>query len=109
MAIWELFVTECSLIKSIKIVLDVFLNCLINLKQNEQTSELFKDIDIRKLFGNIIEVFNSNLTLWQKYLYPTLNNLIKGTSISLIIDPQFLIHSFSDVIFFVKFAIKFKI
>ncbi|RMZ98317.1 pleckstrin homology domain-containing family G member 5 [Brachionus plicatilis] len=96
MAIWELLVTECSFIKSTKIVIDVFLNCLVNLKLNEQTSELFKDIDLKKLFCNIIEVFKCNLTLWCKYLHPTLHNLVNGSSISLLIDPQFLISSFSD-------------
>lgn len=97
MAIWELFVTECSFIKSIKIVIDVFFNCLVNLKLNEQTREIFKDIDLKRLFCNIIEVFKCNLTLWSKYLHPTLHHLINGSSISLLIDPKFLINSFSDV------------
>jgi hypothetical protein len=128
MAIWELLVTECSHIKTTKIIIDVksfffnfflnnfpnqrkkltifillqvFLSCLINLKCSEQTSDLFKDIDIKKLFCNINEVFNCNLAFWQDYLHPIILDLTTSSSSTssknLLIDPTALVKGFSEV------------
>ena len=128
MAIWELLVTECSHIKTTKIIIDVrsfyliffliicqitekklkifillqvFLSCLINLKCSEQTSDLFKDIDIKKLFCNINEVFNCNLSFWQDYLHPIILDLTTSSSSTnsknLLIDPTALVKGFSEV------------
>ncbi len=94
MAIWELISTECSHIKTTKVIIDVFMSCLINLKSTEQTSDHFKDIDIRKLFCNIIEVFNCNLTFWQRYLHPIILNL--SASQTPLIDPLSLVDGFSE-------------
>ena len=95
MAIWELLATECSHIKTTKIIIDVFLSCLVSLKCGEQTAELFKDIDIKKLFCNITDVFNCNLNFWQTYLYPIIENLERTSS--KIIDPACLVDGFSNV------------
>ncbi len=42
MAIWELLTTEASHIKTTKIIIDVFLSCLVSLKCHETTGELFR-------------------------------------------------------------------
>lgn len=101
MAIWELLSTECSHIKTIKVIIDVFLCCLINLKCSEQTSELFKDIDTKKIFCNITDVFNCNLTFWTKYLHPIVLNSASSSNNSSstsknIIDPLLLVNAFAD-------------
>lgn len=119
MAIWELLVTECSHIKTTKIIIDVnlifalkstkieklillinlfkvFLSCLINLKCSEHTSDLFKDIEIKKIFSNIIDVYNCNLTFWQNHLHPLIaENKINGQN-NLLIDPVSLVKGFSE-------------
>lgn len=94
MAIWELLSTEASHIKTTKIIIDVFLSCLVKMKCHEQTAELFKDIEINKLFSNIIEVFNCNLNFWQTYFYPIVENLQQNNS--KIIDPSMLVDGFSN-------------
>jgi hypothetical protein len=101
MAIWELIATECSHIKTTKIIIDIFLNCLTSLKACDLTTELFSDIDINKLFCNIADVFNCNLNFWQKYLQPIVEDL--RTSSDKQIDPFRLIEGFSDVIY-IKFC-----
>lgn len=95
MAIWELLATECSHIKTTKIIIDVFLNCLLSLKLSEQTCDLFIDVDLKKLFCNIIDVFNCNLNFWLKYMYPIVQSLQVNNN--KIIDPASLIDGFSDV------------
>lgn len=95
MAIWELLTTECSHIKTTKIIIDVFLNCLLSLKSSDLTAELFNEIDIKKLFCNIIDVFNCNLNFWLKYLHPIVHNIQQTNSKQ--IDPSSLINGFSDV------------
>lgn len=92
MTIWELITTEASHIKTTKVIIDVFLSCLVGLKCHEQTCDQFKDIDITKLFSNIIDVFNCNLKFWQTYLYPVVENLNQTNS--KIIDPSRLIDGF---------------
>jgi len=94
MAIWELLTTECSHIKTTKIIIDVFLNCLLSLKSSDLTAELFNEIDIKKLFCNIIDVFNCNLNFWLKYLHPIVHNIQQTNSKQ--IDPSSLINGFSD-------------
>ena len=100
MAIWELLSTECSHIKTTRVIIDVFLNCLISLKANDLTAELFKDIDIKKLFCNIVDVFNCNLNFWQTYLHPIVDAIVQNENnkdFSPIIDPSALIEGFSNV------------
>lgn len=96
MTIWELLSTEASHIKTTKIIIDVFLSCLVSLKCNELTAELFKEIEINKLFSNIIEVYNCNLKFWQTYLYPIIKNL--QDSDEKLIDPSSFVEGFSNVI-----------
>lgn len=55
---------------------------------------MFRDIDIKKIFCNIIDVFNCNLTFWTEHLYPIVCNSVEsGNSI---IDPLQLVDAFSE-------------
>ncbi len=101
MAIWELLTTECSHIKTTKIIIDVFLNCLLSLKSSDMTAELFNEIDLKKLFCNITQVFNCNLNFWLKYLHPIVQNMQQTNNKQ--IDPSNLINGFSNVKFFLLF------
>lgn len=99
MAIWELFDTECSYIKTLRAFIDVFVGCLYTLKQCDETSELFRDIDIKKLFCNIIDLFNCSLTFWQTRLYPIVEGLkrnIQMNSKDLLIRPAYIVEAFSE-------------
>lgn len=106
MAIWELLTTEASHIKTTKIIVDVFLSCLVGLKCHEATAELFKEIEINKLFSNIIEVFNCNVNFWQTYMYPIVQSLRESNS--KIIDPLSLVEGFSNVRIFYFSNIKLR-
>lgn len=105
MGIWELFDTECAYLKTLKAFIEVFFSCLANLKENEETSELFQDIDLKKLFCNIIDLFNCSISFWQSKLHPIVENLRKSKCSStspkdLIVSPVYLIDAFSNVINF---------
>ncbi|XP_035698185.1 pleckstrin homology domain-containing family G member 5-like [Branchiostoma floridae] len=63
-ALWELVSTEVSYIKGIRVVVDLFMCCLINL-QNEA---LLCEIDTEKLFSNIQEVEQCNSAFWQDHM-----------------------------------------
>jgi hypothetical protein len=93
MAIWELLATECSHIKTLKVIIDVFLSCLIQLKTTNDTGHLFADIEINKLFLNIIDIFNCNLTFWYSYLYPIVKDV--KSSDGHLIHPSSLLDGFS--------------
>ena len=115
MGIWELFDTECAYLKTLKAFIEVFFSCLANLKENEETSELFQDIDLKKLFCNIIDLFNCSISFWQSKLHPIVESLRKSkcsssasstsTSTSspkdLIVSPVYLIDAFSNVYIFI--------
>ncbi|XP_068251164.1 LOW QUALITY PROTEIN: uncharacterized protein [Palaemon carinicauda] len=63
-AIWELVETEATYIHMLKVITDLFLSCLCNL-QNES---LLCEIDTDKLFSNIQEIYNANLTFWREHI-----------------------------------------
>ncbi len=94
MALWELIVTESSHIKTTKVIIDVFLSCLVGLKCHEATCELFKEIEVGKLFSNIIEVFNCNLKFWTEFVFPIVEGL-KRTERK-VIDTESLAGAFAD-------------
>jgi hypothetical protein len=72
------------------------LNCLWDLKNSEQTRDLFNNIETDKLFLNIVEIFNCNLNFWQMYLYPNVASLNK-TPNSTLINPSSFKTAFSQV------------
>jgi hypothetical protein len=94
MAIWELLTTEVSHIKLIKVVIDVFIACLDDLLLNEHTKSFFNDINKKKLFCNIIDVYNCNVKFWNDYLERL---VIKKDSSSHLIDPSELKMAFYNV------------
>ncbi|KAH9508772.1 Pleckstrin y domain-containing G member 5 [Bulinus truncatus] len=67
-AVWELLHTEVSYIKQIRVIIDVFRNCLINI-QNEG---FLNDIETERLFSNVDKIYECNCIFWQKYLLPVL-------------------------------------
>ncbi|XP_059178765.1 pleckstrin homology domain-containing family G member 5-like isoform X3 [Physella acuta] len=69
-AVWELLQTEVSYIKQIRVIIDVFQNCLFNVK----LEQLLNDIETENLFSNIHEIFECNCTFWQQHLLPVLHN-----------------------------------
>ncbi|KAL5290937.1 PLEKHG5 family protein [Megaselia abdita] len=80
-AIWELVTTECDYIHILLTLTDLFLACLEAL----QDKQYLTDIDQNKLFSNIREICDANITFWVTYLYPMVANSQK-TSFPMSID-----------------------
>lgn len=73
----------------------MYLNCLYDLQTSEQTKDLFRDIEVEKIFLNIIEIFNCNIRFWQNYLYPKMCDVAKSATI--LINPSALKLAFLQV------------
>lgn len=69
-AIWELVTTEVSYISKLRVITNLFRDCLLSL----QSECLLNDIDCDKIFSNIDEVINANLNFWKNYLLIMLNH-----------------------------------
>ena len=69
-AIWELITTELSYIQRLRVITNLFRDCLISL----QRECLLNDIDGDKIFSNIDEVINANLNFWKNHLLIMLNH-----------------------------------
>ena len=67
-ALWELVETEVAYIRTLKVIQDLFLNCLCNLQNNMVLTE----IDTEKLFCNIPEIYAANRVFWHDYIMPML-------------------------------------
>ncbi|XP_022667239.1 pleckstrin homology domain-containing family G member 5-like isoform X3 [Varroa destructor] len=67
-ALWELLATEASYIRTLKVVVELFLSTLCNL----QDKGLLNDIDVDKMFSNIVDIYEVNRTFWTKCLQPLL-------------------------------------
>ncbi|CAL1548551.1 unnamed protein product [Lymnaea stagnalis] len=67
-AVWELLHTEVSYIKQIRVIIDVFQNCLINV----QNDGFLNDIETERLFSNIDKIYECNCNFWQQFLLPVL-------------------------------------
>lgn len=65
-AIWELIETEVAYIRTLKVIQDLFLNCLCNLQSNS----ILTEIDTERLFCNIPEIYTANRIFWQENLNP---------------------------------------
>ncbi|KAL5013543.1 hypothetical protein ScPMuIL_007813 [Solemya velum] len=63
-AIWELLSTEVGYIKSLKVVTDMFMCCILNL----QEESLLLEIEIESLFSNLSELLIVNSNFWQDHL-----------------------------------------
>lgn len=69
-AIWELLQTELSYISQIRVIIDVFKSCLLNV----QNDSLLNEIETERLFSNIDQILESNCSLWQDSLSKVLDN-----------------------------------
>lgn len=67
-ALWELISTELANIRTLKVIQDLFLNCLCNL----QNSLILCEIDTEKLFCNIPEIYAANRSFWHHHVFPML-------------------------------------
>ncbi|XP_052873511.1 pleckstrin homology domain-containing family G member 5 [Anopheles cruzii] len=65
-AIWELVTTEVYYILALQTVTDLFLACL----EDIQSQNILTDIDQKRLFSNIRDIWEANLRFWTMYLYP---------------------------------------
>ncbi|KAL8582558.1 hypothetical protein ACOMHN_043737 [Nucella lapillus] len=60
-AIWELLNTEISYISQVRVIIDVFKSCLLNVQQDG----LLNEIALERLFSNIDQILDSNCLMWQ--------------------------------------------
>ncbi|XP_052718753.1 pleckstrin homology domain-containing family G member 5-like isoform X6 [Crassostrea angulata] len=67
-AIWELLNTELHYIKALRVIVDLFMCCLINL----QAEGLLNEIETEHLFGNISDVLAVNCDFWESHLLKVL-------------------------------------
>ncbi|XP_057304521.1 uncharacterized protein LOC130641651 isoform X3 [Hydractinia symbiolongicarpus] len=63
-AIWELLITERNYLRKVRVIIQVFEKCLVNL----QRENFLTEVENQRLFSNINDVFEANLTFWQEYL-----------------------------------------
>ncbi|XP_012944341.1 pleckstrin homology domain-containing family G member 5 [Aplysia californica] len=99
-AVWELLQTEVSYIRQIRVIIDVFQNCLINVQQESFLNE----IETERLFSNIEHIYECNCVFWQQYLLPVLRQAREqGTPV----DPLLFKSGFVDH-FPIIFQVYFK-
>jgi len=63
-AIWELLSTEYKYVGKIRVILQVFRECLFSL----QRDNFLREVDSERLFSNIQEIYNTNRIFWSEYL-----------------------------------------
>jgi pleckstrin domain-containing family G protein 5 len=68
-AIYEMLSTEVSYIRQILTMTDIFMTSVMILKSSQRDG-LLNDIDMDKLFSNIQDVLNANLSFWKEILLP---------------------------------------
>jgi pleckstrin homology domain-containing family G member 5 len=68
-AIYEMLSTEVSYIRQILTMTDIFMTSVLVFKSSLRDG-LLTDIDTEKLFSNIQDVLNSNLSFWKEILLP---------------------------------------
>lgn len=73
-AIYEMLWTEVSYIRQILTMTEIFMTSVMILKSSQRDG-LFNDIDMDKLFSNIQDVLNANLSFWKDILLPIKNKL----------------------------------
>ncbi|GFN96431.1 pleckstrin homology domain-containing family g member 5-like [Plakobranchus ocellatus] len=99
-AVWELLHTEVSYIRQIRVIIDVFQTCLINVQQEGFLNE----IETERLFSNIDKIFECNSLFWQEYLLPV---LAKSRETGQSLDPLLAREGFVDH-FPILFQVYFK-
>lgn len=68
-AIYEMLSTEVSYIRQILTMTDIFMTSVMILKSSQRDG-LLNDIEMEKLFSNIQDVLNANLSFWKEILLP---------------------------------------
>ncbi|XP_028967195.1 pleckstrin homology domain-containing family G member 5 [Galendromus occidentalis] len=69
-ALWELLTTEAAYVKTLKVVVELFLCTLCNLQDNG----LLNEIDVDRMFSNIVDIFSVNRSFWNTCLFPMLRD-----------------------------------
>ncbi|CAF5224178.1 unnamed protein product, partial [Rotaria magnacalcarata] len=64
-AIYEMLSTEVSYIRQILTMTDIFMTSVMILKSSQRDG-LLNDIEMEKLFSNIKDVLNANLSFWKE-------------------------------------------
>lgn len=90
-AIWELCTTEVFYLKRLNSLIKLFLNSLLYLQEK---CSLLLEIDARKMFSNIAEIYKANCLLWQQHLEPI---LMKSRSSKCPLDPTLMKNAFLQV------------
>uniref|UniRef100_A0A2R9BH54 Pleckstrin homology and RhoGEF domain containing G5 n=1 Tax=Pan paniscus TaxID=9597 RepID=A0A2R9BH54_PANPA len=67
-AVWELLHTEASYIRKLRVIINLFLCCLLNL----QESGLLCEVEAERLFSNIPEIAQLHRRLWASVMAPVL-------------------------------------
>ncbi|CAL4061347.1 unnamed protein product, partial [Meganyctiphanes norvegica] len=88
--IWELVTTEVTYLNTLKVIVNIFRSCLVNL----QNDLLMTEIDTQKLFSNIQDIYAANLVLWHEHIVKMLE-FSRTTGQPL--DPTFLFDAFCKV------------
>ncbi|XP_064155305.1 pleckstrin homology domain-containing family G member 5 isoform X2 [Anguilla rostrata] len=86
-AIWELLQTECTYIKKLRVITDLFLCALLNL----QDCGLLSDVEPVRLFGNIQDLVRLHTSLWAQVMLPALE---KARQSHALLDPTHLHQGF---------------
>ncbi|XP_065656023.1 pleckstrin homology domain-containing family G member 5 isoform X5 [Hydra vulgaris] len=88
-AIWELLMTEKNYIRKIRLIIKVFKKYLVSL----QESGILTEVDPKKLFSNILEVYEANMVFWAKHLNFVVKDVRRTKQT---INPLQLLDSFSN-------------
>uniref|UniRef100_A0A0C9QY91 PLEKHG5_0 protein n=2 Tax=Fopius arisanus TaxID=64838 RepID=A0A0C9QY91_9HYME len=86
-ALWELAQTEIAYIRTLKVVTDLFMACLCSL----QASNILNEVDRKKLFSNIPDIYAANRYFWTDHLLGMVN---AARSSGRSLDPGHLLHGF---------------
>ncbi|XP_053542058.1 pleckstrin homology domain-containing family G member 5 isoform X3 [Ictalurus punctatus] len=86
-AIWELFHTEATYIKKLKVITDLFLCGLLDL----QDTGLLNEVEPAKLFNNIQDLVRVHTALWSQVMLPALRKARQDRSV---LDPTDLFEGF---------------
>ncbi|KAJ8258126.1 hypothetical protein GJAV_G00193440 [Gymnothorax javanicus] len=87
-AIWELLQTECTYIRKLRVITDLFLCTLLNLQECGFLSE----VEPVRLFGNVQDLVRLHTSLWAQVMLPALE---RARGSRALLDPSHLQQGFS--------------
>ncbi|XP_030842633.1 pleckstrin homology domain-containing family G member 5 isoform X3 [Strongylocentrotus purpuratus] len=97
--IWELLATEAKYIKQIRVIIDLYMCCLLNL----QTAAILNEIETEKIFSNITVLELAHTKFWKENL---LKIVEKARDSGKPMDPHDIATAFED--FSDQFSAYFK-